>query len=82
MVRRPMPFAEIIGQDRAVESLRGALARGALHHAYLFAGPEGVGKAGVARLLAQAANCLERRRRTPCGACAACRKIAAGRTRT
>jgi DNA polymerase-3 subunit delta' len=72
-----MPFAEIIGQDRAVQPLRAALARGALHHAYLFAGPEGVGKAGVARLLAQAANCLERSD-DACGTCAACRKIARG----
>ncbi len=77
MVRRLMPFADIIGQDRAVQSLRAALAHGALHHAYLFAGPEGVGKAGVARLLAQAANCLQRPD-DACGACAACRKIARG----
>jgi DNA polymerase-3 subunit delta' len=52
-----MPFAEIIGQERALDPLRAALARGALHHAYLFAGPSGVGKATAARLLAQAANC-------------------------
>jgi len=52
-----MPFSEIIGQDRALGSLRSALRRGALHHAYLFAGPEGVGKATAARVLAQAANC-------------------------
>ncbi len=52
-----MPFSEIIGQDRALEPLRAALGRGALHHAYLFAGPEGVGKGTAARLLAQAANC-------------------------
>jgi DNA polymerase-3 subunit delta' len=52
-----MPFSEIIGQRRAIDGLRGALRRGALHHAYLFAGPEGVGKGTAARLLAQAANC-------------------------
>jgi len=52
-----MPFSEIIGQERALDPLRAALARGALHHAYLFAGPEGVGKGTAARLLAQAANC-------------------------
>jgi DNA polymerase-3 subunit delta' len=57
MVRRAMPFSELIGQDRALGALRSALARGALHHAYLFGGPEGVGKGTAARLLAQALNC-------------------------
>ena len=72
-----MPFAEIIGQDRAVDALRAAVRRGALHHAYLLAGPEGVGKGMVARLLAQAANC-EREDGDACGACPSCRKIARG----
>ena len=72
-----MPFAEIIGQERAVDALRAAIRRGGLHHAYLFAGPEGVGKGMAARLLAQAANC-ERADGDACGACASCRKIARG----
>jgi len=72
-----MPFAEIIGQDRAVDALRAAVRRGALHHAYLLAGPEGVGKGMVARLLAQAANC-EREDGDACGVCPSCRKIARG----
>jgi DNA polymerase-3 subunit delta' len=72
-----MPFAEIIGQHRAVDALRAAVRRGALHHAYLLAGPEGVGKGMVARLLAQAANC-EREDGDACGACPSCRKIARG----
>ena len=72
-----MSFAEIIGQERAVDALRAALRRGALHHAYLLSGPEGVGKGLTARLLAQAANC-ERDDGDACGACASCRKIARG----
>jgi DNA polymerase-3 subunit delta' len=52
-----MPFSELQGQDRAVASLRAALRRGALHHAYLFGGPEGAGKGTAARLVAQAVNC-------------------------
>jgi DNA polymerase-3 subunit delta' len=72
-----MPFAEIIGQDRAVDALRAAVRRGGLHHAYLFAGPAGVGKGTVARLLAQAANC-ERADGDACGTCGPCRKIARG----
>ncbi|HVI93856.1 MAG TPA: DNA polymerase III subunit delta' [Anaeromyxobacter sp.] len=75
-----MPFSELIAQDRAVSSLRAALRRGTLHHAYLFGGPAGVGKATAARLLAQAANC-EGPGGGPddaCGACGPCRKIARG----
>ncbi len=79
-----MPFSEIIAQDRALSSLRSALRRGALHHAYLFGGPEGVGKSLAARVLAQAANCEGGvagpggLRDDACGACGPCRKIAKG----
>ena len=79
-----MPFSEVIAQDRALTPLRSALRRGTLHHAYLFGGPEGVGKARVARLLAQAANCEGGVagpggfREDPCGTCGPCRKIEKG----
>jgi len=73
-----MPFSELIGQERALGALRSALARGALHHAYLFGGPEGVGKATAARLLAQSVNCEAAEADRPCGACGPCRKIARG----
>jgi DNA polymerase-3 subunit delta' len=92
MFRRSMPFSELIGQDRALGALRSALARGALHHAYLFGGPEGVGKGTAARLLAQACNCegegslgpglaspvASALGVDPCGVCGPCRKIARG----
>jgi DNA polymerase-3 subunit delta' len=75
-----MPFSDLIAQDRALSPLRSALRRGALHHAYLFGGPEGVGKATAARLLAQAANCdgPAAAQGDACGACGPCRKIAKG----
>jgi DNA polymerase-3 subunit delta' len=78
-----MPFSDLIAQDRALGPLRSALRRGALHHAYLFGGPEGVGKARAARLLAQAANCEASApsaggRDDACGTCGPCRKIARG----
>jgi DNA polymerase-3 subunit delta' len=85
--RPVMPFSELQGQDRAVASLRAALRRGALHHAYLFGGPEGAGKATAARLLAQAVNCDGGAEKPhpalalvddPCGECGPCRKIARG----
>jgi DNA polymerase-3 subunit delta' len=72
-----MPFADVLGQDRALGALQAALRRGSLHHAYLLAGPEGVGKGTTARLLAQAANC-EAAEGDACGACPSCRKIARG----
>jgi DNA polymerase-3 subunit delta' len=79
-----MPFTELIAQDRALSPLRSALRRGALHHAYLFGGPEGVGKARAARILAQAANCEGPpppdggNRDDACGVCGPCRKIERG----
>ena len=78
-----MPFSEVQAQERAIGSLRAALRRGALHHAYLFGGPAGAGKALAARLLAQAANCegglgAAGYREDPCGACRPCLKIAHG----
>ena len=74
-----MRWEDIAGQERAVKLLRGALARGQPHHAYLIAGPEGVGKELLARTFAQAANCeVEDPDARPCGACPNCRGIERG----
>ncbi len=73
-----MPWSEIEGQDRAVRLLRSALLRGQPHHAYLLAGPEGVGKELLARLFAQAANCEAEDEQRPCGRCDHCKGIARG----
>src|SRR5438105_304589 len=73
-----MPWDEIAGQERALRQLRAALERGQPHHAYLLAGPEGVGKELLARIFAQAANCEAGEPARPCGACGACRSIARG----
>ena len=80
-----MALSALLGQPRATTLLGGALASGRVHHAYLFAGPPGVGKSLAARLLAQALNCespaaLEAARRgafvdEPCGTCGSCRHI-------
>jgi len=67
----------IQGQSRAVEVLRAALAAGKVHHAYLFEGPDGVGKASCARALAMALNCA-RPGSGGCSACDSCAKIAGG----
>ncbi|MSP60784.1 MAG: DNA polymerase III subunit delta' [Myxococcales bacterium] len=67
----------ILGQDQAIARLRGAIASGRPHHAYLFDGPDGVGKLTTALALAQAWAC-ERRPGEGCGACEPCRKIDQG----
>ncbi|MFI5354531.1 MAG: DNA polymerase III subunit delta' [Desulfobaccales bacterium] len=74
-----MFFRQILGQERVISHLRTAREKGRLSHAYLFLGPEGVGRGSTARALAAALNCL-----TPledgdaCGVCASCRRLAAG----
>ena len=73
-----MPWDEIAGQERAVRQVRAALERGQPHHAYLLAGPEGVGKELLARVFAQAANCEAAPEARPCGVCASCRNIVKG----
>jgi DNA polymerase III subunit delta' len=74
-----MRWEDISGQERAVRLLRGALAKGQLHHAYLLAGPEGVGKELLARTFAQAANCeVEDPAARPCNRCPSCRGIERG----
>jgi DNA polymerase-3 subunit delta' len=76
-----MALADVVGQERAVSRLRRAWAAGRLAQAYSFVGPEGVGKRTTALALAQAVNCQRPvAGETPdaCGACPACRKIAAG----
>jgi DNA polymerase-3 subunit delta' len=70
-------LGEILGQRRAVEVLTQAVAAGRAHHAYLFEGPAGIGKATTARALAAALNC-EARDAGGCGRCGACAKIVGG----
>jgi len=74
-----MRWSDIVGQDRAVRLLRSALLRDQAHHAYLLAGPPGVGKELLARTFAMAANCeAEAPEARPCGECAHCKGIARG----
>lgn len=75
---RPETFADVVGQTHVTGTLRAALRKDRLSHAYLFAGPRGCGKTTVARLLAKALNCAENREGDPCGRCETCRAIARG----
>jgi DNA polymerase-3 subunit gamma/tau len=75
---RPQTFEAVVGQDAITRTLRNALASGRLAHAYLFAGPRGVGKTTTARLLAKALLCPERRGADACGVCPVCLEVQAG----
>jgi DNA polymerase-3 subunit gamma/tau len=84
---RPRRFGEVAMQEHVAETLRTAVARGRVAHAYLFTGPRGVGKTTAARVLAMALNCPNRsdgsgdlREGEPCGECESCASIWAGRT--
>src|SRR3990167_6771300 len=70
---RPKNFDEIIGQDHIVETLKNAVKKNRISHAYLFAGPRGTGKTSTARILAKALNCLADKKEVPCNRCTSCR---------
>ncbi len=77
---RPLSFDDVVGQQHITRTLRNALARGRIRHAYLFSGPRGTGKTTTARLLAKAVNCAgEDPAARPCNACANCAAINEGR---
>jgi DNA polymerase-3 subunit delta' len=69
-----MTLAAVKGQERAVDALRAALRSGSVHHAYLFAGPEGVGKELTAVGFVQALMCPEKPQEG-CGACSMCLRV-------
>ena len=76
---RPQKFDDVVGQQAVTRTLRNALASGRLAHAFVFAGPRGVGKTTSARILARALSCVKGPTPDPCGVCEACVEIAEGR---
>ena len=70
----------LLGHEWAVDMLRQQIVRGTLRHAYLFAGPQGVGRRTLALRLAQALNCTQPSEAgIPCGQCRDCKQIEAMR---
>jgi DNA polymerase III subunit gamma/tau len=76
---RPKRFADVAVQSHVSNTLRGAIARGRVAHGYLLCGPRGVGKTTLARVLAMALNCENKREDgEPCGECISCQRIWSG----
>jgi DNA polymerase-3 subunit gamma/tau len=78
---RPRSFAEVVGQEHVVRTLRNAVTQGKVHHAYLFVGSRGTGKTSMAKILAACLNCAGTAERSgptvePCGVCDSCVSIA------
>src|SRR5579885_90597 len=76
---RPKVFSELVGQEHVVRALTHALDSGRMHHAYLFTGTRGVGKTTIARIFAKSLNCERGQSSHPCGECAVCTAVDAGR---
>lgn len=75
---RPQSFDDVAGQEHVTETLKNAIRQSRVAHAFLFAGPRGVGKTTTARILARALNCAQGPTPEPCGVCDPCREITAG----
>ncbi|MDD4954776.1 MAG: DNA polymerase III subunit gamma/tau [Candidatus Omnitrophica bacterium] len=77
---RPQNFEEVIGQEHVVTSIKNAIIKKHIHHAYLFSGPRGTGKTSLARIFAKALNCESEKTPvvSPCGKCVSCVEIAKG----
>jgi len=75
---RPQSFEEIVGQPHVTRTLKNAIERQRVAHAFLFSGVRGVGKTTMARILAKALNCGQGPTSTPCGSCPSCVEITAG----
>jgi DNA polymerase III subunit gamma/tau len=73
---RPRTFADVIGQEHVVRTLRNAIGQDAVHHAYLFVGSRGTGKTSMAKMLAACLNCVDGPTVEPCGVCESCVSIA------
>ena len=75
---RPRNFDDVVGQEHITETLKKAIEKNRVAHAYIFTGTRGVGKTTTARILARALNCENGPTPVPCGECTYCKDILTG----
>ena len=76
---RPQTLTDLVGQEPVARTIRQAINRGRIAHAYLFCGPRGTGKTSTARILSKAVNCLDPQEGEPCNNCRMCVAVNEGR---
>jgi DNA polymerase-3 subunit gamma/tau len=75
---RPQTFADMVGQEHITRTLQNAMGADRVAHAYIFAGPRGVGKTTTARIFAKALNCRTPNGTEPCNSCDLCEEVNQG----
>jgi DNA polymerase-3 subunit gamma/tau len=75
---RPLTFDDVVGQEHVTGTLRKAIEKNRIAHAFIFSGTRGVGKTTTARILARALNCDKGPTPDPCGACDSCKGVVSG----
>jgi DNA polymerase-3 subunit gamma/tau len=77
---RPQTWEEVVAQQHVTATLRNAIQYNRIAHAYLLAGPRGVGKTSAARIMAKALNCEKGPAPDPCNTCSSCLEITGSRS--
>ncbi|GHU31208.1 hypothetical protein FACS1894166_02240 [Bacilli bacterium] len=72
---RPQAFTQVVGQDFITTTLKNSIRQNKVGHAYIFAGPKGIGKTTIARVFAKALNCLTPIEGDACNKCENCKAI-------
>lgn len=77
---RPQTFDDVVGQDHITKTIKNAIEKDKMGHAYIFSGPRGTGKTTTARILAKRVNCENPQDGNPCNKCSSCKEISEDRS--